>query len=279
MSNQNSPSKYFNNYDYKPRQDLLEDLTIQTIRMNGLVVRYMPRNKFERNHILGEDITSTFDQAVDIEAYPKNVDNFEGEGNILSKFGLETKNQMTFTVSRKRWKQSMTEKLVNENGLPFEDEESTEWLPNAKINFLLEDASSEGYDLSSYEPRPGDLLYLPVMRQIYEITYVDRESLFYEHGILLTYDLKTELFRYSNEEFNTGDSDIDQFEELYNRDENLSTILLEDGNGEILLEDEYNIVLEGTMLQFNYDNELFQKDGSKIVNFEDMSPFVKVKEW
>lgn len=277
---QESPSKYFNNYNYGPRQRLLEDLIISAIRMHGLIIKYLPREEVNtnRDNILGEDLHSKFTTAFEVEAYVKNVDNFEGEGDVLGKFGLEIKDQMTLTISRKRWGQSTSEKLVNENGVPYDDEDVATWQPSKLINYTLESPIKEGYDVDLAEPRAGDLIFFPMTQSIYEITFVERESLFYQHGVLLTYDLKVELFRYSSEQFETNDEAINELDDFLNLSLDDWTMRMEEGD-ELLLETGSNIVQEQTAREDVGDNTEFQHEGGDIVNFNDMSPLLNVKEW
>jgi hypothetical protein len=108
-----------------------------------------------------------------IEAYVKNVDGFGGDGDFLSKFGLQINDSMTLTIAQRKF---------------------------------IEDVGS--YD-SEVRPNEGDLIYFPLNRKIFEVKFVEHEAIFYQMGKLQTYDLRCELFEYSQERFNTGVREID----------------------------------------------------------------------
>lgn len=164
---------YFNNFTNSMEQDLIEDLIIESIRIYGNDIWYIPRTLVAKDDLLNEDDLSTFDRAYMLEMYIKNVDGFEGEGDFLSKFGLQIRDSITFTVSMR--------KFTEEIG---------------------------AYD-ETIRPEEGDLIYFPLNRKIFEVMHVEHESIFYQMGSLQTYDLRCELFEFSQERFNTGVVEID----------------------------------------------------------------------
>lgn len=166
-------NSFFNNYNSATEQKLVEDLVIESIRIHGLNVYYLPRSNRDLDDVLNEDTLSEYTQALLIEMYVKNVDSFEGEGDFLSKFGLQIRDSMTMTVAQK------------------------------VFNTLV------GTPLTMLRPREGDLLYFPLNKKIFEIRHVEHEAVFYQFGTLQTYDLKCELFEFSNERFATGVTVID----------------------------------------------------------------------
>ena len=105
-------NRYFNHFSYGREQDLVEDLIIESTKIYGHNVKYLPRTIVDRDDLYGEDRLSTFNAAAEVEMYIKNVDAFEGEGTILSRFGLEMRDEITFTLARKRWNQIRQEKLL-----------------------------------------------------------------------------------------------------------------------------------------------------------------------
>ena len=142
----------------------------------------MPRTFIEKDDLFGEDVLSKFDHAYPIEMYIKSVDGFQGEGDFLSKFGLEIRDEMVLTVAKRR----------------FEDEiHPTESTP-------VEEDEGMG------RPSEGDLIYFPLNGKIFEVKFVEHESIFYQMGSLQTYDLSLELFEYSYETIETGYKEIDQ---------------------------------------------------------------------
>jgi len=186
-------SLYFNNFGSSMEQYLIEDLVIESIKIYGHDVYYITRTVGAKDDILNEDDLSTYKRADFIEMYIKNVDGFEGEGDFLSKFGVEIRDEMTLTVSKRR--------------------------------FELDVSQFTGND----RPLEGDLIYLPLARgkSLWEITFVDHEAIFYQMGELQTYDLRLSLFEYSNETFNTGVEEIDNMFDFKETTSNTSIEYLE----------------------------------------------------
>ena len=100
---------YFNNYANLGEQTLIEDLIIESIKIYGIECYYMPRTLVAEDNIFGEDPLSKFEQAYNIEMYIKSVDGFEGEGDFLSRFNIEIRDEITFVVARRRWSEEIGE--------------------------------------------------------------------------------------------------------------------------------------------------------------------------
>lgn len=164
---------YFENFANSREQELIEDLIIETIKIHGIEVWYMPRNINEEDRILNEDDLSTFTKAYLLEMYIKEVDGFGGEGDFLSKFGLQIRDSMTLTVAQRVF-----------------------------------DGEVNNYT-GKLRPNEGDLIYFPLNGKIFELMHTEHEAIFYQMGALQTYDLRFELFEYSGEVFNTGIEEID----------------------------------------------------------------------
>lgn len=164
---------YFNTYTNSMEQTLIEDLIIESIRIHGVDMWYIPRTLGAKDDLLNEDDLPIFNHAYQIEMYIKNVEGFGGDGEFLSKFGLQIRDSVTFSVSMRRF---------------------------------TEDVSL--YD-EQIRPNEGDLIYLPLNRKVYEVMFVDNKPIFYQLGALQMYDLRCELFEFSNERFNTGVEEID----------------------------------------------------------------------
>ena len=160
-------------------QRLIEDLIIESIRIYGLDVWYMPRTLGALDDLLNEDDLPVFNSAYMVEMYVKNVEGFEGDGDFLSKFGLQIRDSMTLTISMRKF---------------------------------TEDVGA--YD-DKVRPREGDLIYFPLNRKIFQVKHVEHEAIFYQMGALQTYDLRVELFEYSNELFSTGVAEIDTLLDKY----------------------------------------------------------------
>lgn len=276
-----SPSKYFNNYTFLRRQKTLEDIIIQAIKRFGVFVKYIPRESVIRDNLYGDDPYTKFETAVQVEVYPKDVMQFSGGGDILSRFSFMQDDQITFVIARKRWDQIRTEKLLMENDFNYQQEISSDSLIYDTNSFLLEDGNMEQYSINSERPLPGDLVYFPMVHKIFEITHVEHEALFYQHGKLMVYELQCQLFKASSEEFDTGHEEIDAFQTNYSLDENLKNILVEDG-GDLLTEDGLAIVKEKVTPEDTdpaAQNDFFEQQGDKIINHGEKEPFTLDDDW
>jgi hypothetical protein len=158
-------------------QSLVNDLTIEAIKIHGQDMVYIPRTYVDIDQLFGEDVLSKFEEGNYIEMYIDSYDGFEGEGDFIAKFGLEIRDSITLVVSKQRFEQTMS------------------------------------HDSNITRPREGDLIYFPLSKSIFEIKFVEHENPFYQVGSLYTYKLSCDLFRYSHEEINTDFSDIDSAED------------------------------------------------------------------
>ena len=163
----------------KSEQDLYEDLVTESIKIFGQDVVYLPREQVSEDDLLNE-VVNQYTQAFPVEMYLENVDGFEGDGNLLGKFGLEVRDQGTFVVTRRRWEAAV-------GGL----------------------ATGVG---SRLKPAEGDLLYMIMTGRLFEIKYVEPKSPFYQLQKLPSYTLTAELFEYNDQHFDTGWDQIDAIE-------------------------------------------------------------------
>ncbi len=166
----------------RSEQMLYEDLLIESLKMYGQDVTYIPRTLVNRDEIMGEAIASTFDAAYNIEMYIENPEGFDGEGDLFAKFGVEIRDQATLVVSRYRWEQ-----LIG--------------VQNNMIN--------------NSRPSEGDLIYLPLSNSLFEIAHVEHEQPFYQLSQWPTYKLRIEKFEYSNETMDTGISAVDVIDDTH----------------------------------------------------------------
>ena len=157
---------------------LIEDLTVETIKVNGLDMIYIPRTAVNRDSLFGEDLIAKFQDNYSIEMYLESVDGFEGEVDFMSRFGLQIRDSVNLVVAKKRF-----EMVVSRA------------------------------DATVTRPREGDIIYFPLSGGVFEIKFVEHENPFYQLGKLFTYKLSCELFTYNQEEFNTGDDLIDSTED------------------------------------------------------------------
>jgi hypothetical protein len=167
---------YFNNYNNFNEQQLIDDLVIESIRMYGVDITYLTRSFQAVDPILNEDDVSIFDQAFEFEVYVKNVDGFEGQGDFLSKFGLQIQDEVTFTVAYRTFERFVTKEQQEKN-----------------------------------RPLEGDIIYFQLTNKMYRVNFVEHESVFYQTGALQVYDMKCELIEYSGERIKTGRPILDNF--------------------------------------------------------------------
>ena len=271
-------NKYFRPFTYAREQDTAEDLIIESIKIYGIDVKYMPRTIVGLDALLGEDPLSKFEDAIDVEMYIKNTQQFEGEGDFLSKFNLEIRDQITFVMARKRWEQVSNEKMLTEVGynIQLEDASTTTW--GNSIALRLENGGTEGYQTTSPRPFEGDFVFFPLNNKLYEIKFVEHENIFYQHGKLYTYELTCELVdRMGAIDLNTGNTAIDAIESRYSQDilifqiqnEDATNILAEDG-GSML--QEYRV--ETQVVTAN--NELFTQKSIDYLDFSERNPFSEI---
>jgi len=163
----------------------MEDLVIESIKMYGVAVHYIPRTFVKLDRLFGEDVLSQFDKTYPIEMYFDSVSGFEGDRNFLSKFGLEIRKQANFVVAKRRFTQ-----VVKYDGA---------WsIPR------------NAQDDDPVRPMEGDLIYFPITNDLWEIRFVDHESVFYQLGNFYIWRLTVEKFVNSSETINTGVPEIDE---------------------------------------------------------------------
>jgi hypothetical protein len=161
----------------RSEQDLYEDLVTESIKVFGQDVVYLPRESLGEDALLNEE-WSQFTQAYPVEMYLENVEGFEGDGNLLGKFGLEIRDQANLVVTKRRWDQAVGQNIVDGQASPNE----------------------------------GDLIYMTMTQRLFEIKYVEPKSPFYQLQDLPSYTLTAELFEYNDQHFDTGYDEIDAIE-------------------------------------------------------------------
>ena len=200
------PTNVFFNHAVSTEQHLYEDLVVESLRMYGQETFYLPRQVVEEDSILDEDVQSKFGDAYSVEMYIENPEGFEGEGDLMSKFGAEIRDQATFVISVRSW-----ERFV----------------------------STDGNLATGLRPNEGDLIYLPLSGSLFEIRFVEHEMPFYQVGKLFVFKLQAELFEYAGEDFDTGTfADVVEQEAAYRVD------LRMNGTGSFTIGE--NVTLNGT---------------------------------
>jgi len=163
----------------KSEQNLYEDIIIESMKIYGQDVYYLPRTIVNEDSILGEAIASSFSSSYKIEMYLENTDGFDGEGDLFTKFGVEIRDEATFIVARKRWSQTV---------------------------------ASSNNNITVLRPKEGDLIWLTLSNKLFEIMHVEHESPFYQLSNLPTYKMRCQLFEYSGEDIDTGVDGINKIQ-------------------------------------------------------------------
>ena len=274
------PTNVYFDTGTKPEQHLYEDLMIEQLKIYGQDVYYIPRTLVKEDELLGEDVLSKFGDAYLIEMYFENAEGYEGEKEIMTKFGLEMRDEATFVVAKRRFEQ----------------------LVSTDSNLIVKT-----------RPNEGDLVYFPKVNKMFEISFVDHDDPFYQVHNVPAFKLKCKTFEYGGEDIDTGITEIDAIETANSLDmltfqitmeQSSSTtfnegIELEDGTGNLELETQTggtdnvigedetggdNVVLETgdyiiqeayvtDTIDENAMNDFFDRQDDNIIDFTESNPF------
>ena len=169
-------------------QRLVQDLINEQLKIYGVEVTYIPRKYVRKQTVLKEVQSSVFDDNFSLEAYVDTYDGYSGQGDIMTKFGVSLKDELTITISKER----------------FED----------FISPFLDAMDNDEVEVST-RPREGDLIYFPLGQRLFEVKFVEHEKPFYQLGKNYVYQLQCELFEYEDEVLDTDIEEIDtQLEDL-----------------------------------------------------------------
>ncbi len=269
-------------------QHLYADLAIEAIQIYGHDVFYIPRTLVNKDELFGEDDLSRFDDAYGIEMWMETQEGYEGERELISRFGLEIRDETTFVVARRRWDDVV---------------------------------SSDANLIVNTRPDEGDLIYMPTVKRLFEISFVDHDDPFYQLDNLPVYKLYCRTFEYSSEILDTGIDAIDDIETkrstafqdyeisgeqgantTYNQEIGLECgtmyatgpgmVELEDGLGQLLGENETgftSILTEDSDAYYTFfiiqeafnistqdtqsDNEFLETQATAILDFTESNPF------
>ena len=237
------PTNVYFDTGTKPEQALYEDLIIEQLRIYGQDVYYIPRKLAGTDDIFGEDIGSSFEDAYLIEMYMETIDGYEGEKELMSKFGLDIQDDATFVVARRRFEQ-----LVSHDS-----------------NLIVKT-----------RPNEGDLVYFPKVKKVFEISFVDHDDPFYQIHNVPAFKLKCKTFEYSGEDIDTGITEIDAIETANSLDQLVYQVSLEDGTGSLLTETGDYIIQEAFVVDTideNAMNDFFETQDDNIIDFSESNPF------
>ena len=240
---------YFRNYDASNEQDLLHDLIIEAIKIYGEDMYYVPRELKRYDRLLGEDSVSEYNRAILVELYIKSVDGFTGDGNFMSKFGLQIRDQAVFSISQRVF--------------------------SAEVGTLT----------GQTRPNEGDLIYFPLNQKCFKIMYVKKQEFFYPMGTLPTWELTVELFEYGSERMNTGIADIDRLQSEFSM--NILDYALRDESGNVLLDESERALIDEKydLAELNpaSDNDAIQEGtenfplgSNDFISFDEKNPFSEI---
>ena len=168
-------------------QRLVQELINEQLKIYGVEVTYIPRKIKGTDPLYGyndfrEVNFSVFDDNFSIEAYVQNYEGYGGSGDILTKFGMSLRDEVTLVISRERYEDFIAQFI---SGL------------------------SEEEIIVASRPREGDLIYFPLGQRLFEVKFVEHENPFYQLGKNYVYELKCELYEYEDEVLDTSVEEID----------------------------------------------------------------------
>ena len=227
-------------------QNLYEDLIIEQLKVFGHDVYYMPRTLVKEDKLFGEDVLSQFNDAYMIEMYMEEVEGYGGDKELISKFGLEIRDEVNFVVSRRVWETTV---------------------------------SGDPGIIVAARPNEGDLIYFPRIKKIFQIDFVDHDDPFYQVDNLPVYKLSCSTFEYSSEALDTGVTAIDAIETEASLDALFYQITMEQAstlNEFMGLENEIGFVDLETATDSGYlvsetdtyNGNLLMEDGAYVVSEE-----------
>lgn len=231
-------NKYFKK-GVTTEQALIQGLIDESIQVNGNTFYYLPRTLQKLDLVFGEDVLSKFEVALPIEMYLENVTGFENQQELLSRFGLEIRKNVTLIISRTRWTTEV-KKIA-----------SKMWVTS--------------------RPQEGDLVYDPTSKMLFEIKFVDQDDIFLQSSKYYTYTLKCEMFQFNNEQFDTGITAVDGIlsTNLFN-----NQITQEDGF--LLLQEDGSTLFLDTVTDEVFDTTIPFKQETKIFEFDAQNPFAGI---
>jgi hypothetical protein len=174
-------STYFNVGAASREQLLVEDMIIESIKNHGIDVFYLPRDSQSSiDELFGDDPVKAYTSSYPMEMYLETFNDFEGNQEFFSKFGLEVQKSARFAIARRTFER---------------------YVPTLARN----------------TPKEGDLIWVPMMQKLMEITFVEQEKNFFQLGrggrqsggvdqrlYPYMYGLDVELFKFNGELLKTG---------------------------------------------------------------------------
>ena len=284
----NSAFHTSNLHSLATERSLYQNLIKEAIQIYGHDVYYVNRETVALDNILGEDALSKYTNAEPIEMYVEDGAGFGGDKEIISQFGLENRNEITFVVSKERF-QEMDSQINLEEGegsIALEDGSIDQSSDSSTVTtltgnfYILQDTATTDAD----RPQEGDLVYHPIFEKMFEINFVDHDEPFYQLDNNPVYKLRCKQFEYASEIIDTGIATIDAIEGDLTTDSRAYQISLENEVGSIQLENaadtgDASFIITEDYIVGDYDtdktsqNELFDQLDDTVLDFTESNPF------
>ena len=269
-------------------RSLYQNLVKEAIQIYGHDVYYVNRETVALDNVLGEDALSKYTNAEPIEMYVEDSESFGGDKEIISQFGLENRNEITFVVSKERF-QEMDSQINLEEGegsIALEDGSVDQTGNSSTVStltgnfYILQDTATTDAD----RPQEGDLVYHPIFAKMFEINFVDHDEPFYQLDNNPVYKLRCKQFEYTSEILDTGIATIDAIEGDLTTDSRAYQLSLENEVGSVLLENAADTGINSYIITEDYivgdydtdktsQNELFDQLDDTVLDFTESNPF------
>ena len=257
-------------------RSLYQNLIKEAIQIYGHDVYYMDRQSVNEDTLFGEDTLNQFNTQHPIEMYVEDGEGYAGDKEIMTQFGLENRNEITFVVSKERFQEldrqvqiesgtdSTGGSILLETGTIDQSEDSSVLSTVSGDNnfYIIQDTAATDSD----RPLEGDLVYNPVLTKVFEVSFVDHDEPFHQLDNNPVYKLRCKQYEYSQEVIDTGIAEIDAIEDDLSTDTTGSQFTLEQSstqNEEISIQHSignFGLLLEET----DGDNILFENDDSSV---------------
>ena len=269
-------------------RSLYQNLIKEAIQIYGHDVYYVNRETVALDNVLGEDALSKYTNAEPIEMYVEDGAGFGGDKEIISQFGLENRNEITFVVSKERFQEMDSQinleegegSIALETGTVDQTGNSSNLSSFTGNFYILQDTATTDAD----RPQEGDLVYHPIFEKMFEINFVDHDEPFYQLDNNPVYKLRCKQFEYASEVIDTGIATIDAIEGDLSTDSRQYQITLENEVGSIQLENSADtggasFIITEDYIVGDYDtdktsqNELFDQLDDTVLDFSESNPF------
>jgi hypothetical protein len=249
---------FSNTTGYEAEVNLLDDLVIEQININGVDILFLPRKLVNYDDFLNDATKSAFEIGLPIPMYIKNYSGYNNGMELLTKFGVSNTEELTLVVSKS---------LFTTHYSPF-----LKAYYQSHSNLNPEDPLNPLKGETAFRPKEGDLIFFPFDNSLFEIKYVTPDDPFFQFGKGYTYELQTEKFTFSGEVFDTGIEEVDRIQKptsyykvSFDLRPNSQGTFLSDENVKIYHINQINPAIFPTpppeIIDFSfYDNESIMKD-------------------